>query len=538
MAEFDFIIVGAGTAGCLLADRLTKSGKHRVLLVEAGGSDRRFMVRMPIGYGHSFYNPRVNWMFWSGAQEALAGRSIYFPRGKLLGGSSSINAMVFVRGQHRDFDDWRDAGNPGWGWEDVLPHFKSFERFHGKGGVERGTDGPLDVIDMAGGVHPMCNGFLTAAEQAGFAATPDYNGPRQEGIATYQVTTRNGMRASAATAFLHPALKRDNLRLVTGAVVTNLVFDGRKVVGVDYSAGATRHTATACREVILSAGAVGSPTLMQRSGLGAGEMLRRLGIPVVHDLPAVGEHLQDHLGVDYLFRSRKPTLNGQLRSWTGRLMLGLRYLAFRDGPLSLSVNQAGGFVRSDPARDYVDTQLYFSPVSYSKPTPGVRRLTLPDPFPGFFIGISHCRPRSRGSIRIASADPDAAPVIDPNYLSHPTDMAEMLAGVRLIRKIAAQPAMAELIEEELKPGVAVTTDEALSDDIRRRSGSIFHASCTCRMGPDPRSSVVDHRLKVHGLSGLRVIDASVFPQVTSGNTNAPTFMVAEKGAAMVLEDHA
>jgi choline dehydrogenase len=538
LAEFDFIIVGAGTAGCLLADRLTKSGKHRVLLMEAGGSDRRFMVRMPIGYGHSFYNPRVNWMFWSGAQEALAGRRIYFPRGKLLGGSSSINAMVFVRGQHRDFDDWRDAGNPGWGWDDVLPHFKSFERFHGKASVERGTDGPLDVIDMAGGVHPMCYGFLAAAGQAGFAATPDYNGGQQEGVAIYQITTRNGMRASAATAFLYPALKRDNLQLVTGAVATRLVFDGRKVVGVEYSAGATKHTAGARREVILSAGAVGSPTLMQRSGLGAGDMLRTLGIPVVHDLPAVGEHLQDHLGVDYLFRSRKPTLNGQLRSWTGRLMLGLRYLAFRDGPLSLSVNQAGGFVRSDPTRGHVDTQLYFSPVSYSKPTPGVRRLTLPDPFPGFFIGISHCRPRSRGSIRIASADPDAAPVIDPNYLSHPADMAEMLAGVRLIRKIAAQPAMAELIEEELKPGVAVTTDEELSDDVRRRSGSIFHASCTCRMGRDPRSSVVDHRLKVHGLSGLRVIDASVFPQVTSGNTNAPTFMVAEKGAATVLEDHA
>ena len=538
MAEFDFIIVGAGTAGCLLADRLTKSGKHRVLLMEAGGSDRRFMVRMPIGYGHSFYNPRVNWMFWSRAQEALAGRRIYFPRGRLLGGSSSINAMVFVRGQHRDFDDWRDAGNPGWGWDDVLPYFKSFERFHGKASVERGTDGPLDVIDMAGGVHPMCHGFLAAAEQAGLAATPDYNGCEQEGVAIYQITTRNGMRASAATAFLHPALKRDNLQLVTGAVATKLVFDGRKVVGVEYSAGATKRTARARREVILSAGAVGSPTLMQRSGLGAGEMLRTLGIPVIHDLPAVGEHLQDHLGVDYLFRSRKPTLNGQLRSWTGRLMLGLRYLAFRDGPLSLSVNQAGGFVRSDPARGYVDTQLYFSPVSYSKPTPGVRRLTLADPFPGFFIGISHCRPRSRGSIRIASADPDAAPIIDPNYLSHPTDMAEMLAGVRLIRKIAAQPAMAELIEEELKPGIAATTDEELSDDIRRRSGSIFHASCTCRMGPDSQSSVVDHRLKVHGLSGLRVIDASVFPQVTSGNTNAPTFMVAEKGAAMVLEDHA
>lgn len=534
--DFDFIIVGAGTAGCLLADRLTKSGKHRVLLLEAGGSDMRFMVRMPIGYGDSFYNPRVNWMYSTGPQEALAGRASYWPRGKVLGGSSSINAMVFVRGQREDFDEWQAAGNPGWGWEDVLPHFKSFEHFHGAPSEERGTSGELDVIDMDGQVHPLCERFLSAAEQAGFKRTEDYNGRHQEGVANYQITTRRGMRASAASAFLRPAMKRANLSVVTHALASKLILEGRNVVGIEYSVDGRQQTAKAKREVILAAGALGSPALMQRSGIAAGSLLQSLGIEVRHDLPAVGEHLQDHLGVDYLYRSRVPTLNGQLRSWTGRLLLGLRYLAFRDGPLSLSVNQAGGFVRSSP-QARVDTQLYFSPVSYSKPTPGVRRLTLPDPFPGFFIGTSHCRPRSRGNIRIASADPTAAPVISPNYLSAPEDMQEMIDGVRLIRRIAAQPPIASVIQEELRPGRAVETDAELADDIRNRAGSVFHASCTCRMGPDPALAVVDHRLRVHGLSGLRVIDASVFPSVPSGNTNAPTYMVAEKGAHMVLEDN-
>jgi len=463
MAEFDFIIVGAGSAGCLLADRLTASGRFSVCLLEAGGSDRRFMIRMPIGYGHSFFNPRVNWMYSTGPQAALAGRNSYWPRGKVLGGSSSINAMIYARGQRRDFDDWEAAGNPGWGWSDVLPHFKSFERFHGAASPERGTSGALDIIDMAGRTHALCGSFLDAAGQAGYARTPDYNGTAQEGVATYQITTRHGIRASSATAFLHPAMKRPNLKVVTAALVSRIIFDGRKAIGVEYLAGGEKRAASAAREVILSAGAIGSPAILQRSGVGAAAMLQGLGIAPFHDLPAVGEHLQDHLGVDYLYRSRRPTLNGQLRSWTGRLMLGLRYLAFRDGPLSLSVNQAGGFVRSVPESDHVDMQLYFSPVSYSKPTPGVRRLTLPDPFPGFFLGISHCRPKSSGAIRIASSDPASAPVIEPNYLSEPEDMDEMLAGVRMIRKIAAQPAMAELIEEELRPGKALTTDAELAD---------------------------------------------------------------------------
>ncbi|MFC5387418.1 GMC family oxidoreductase [Aquamicrobium segne] len=536
MSDFDFIIVGAGSAGCLIANRLTQSGAYRVLLLEAGGSDHRFMIKMPIGYGHSFYNRKVNWCFETGPLQALAGRSSYWPRGKVLGGSSSINAMVYVRGQRFDFDDWERAGNPGWGWNDVLPAFKSIETFQRGADEWRGGSGELYVSDMAGSVHPLCEEWLQAAEQAGFTRTADYNGQQQEGISIYQITARNGLRMSTAQAFLHPIKKRSNLKIITKAVVTRVLFEGQRAVGVEYEQGGMTHRVRVQREVILSAGAVLSPTLLQHSGVGPGALLQKLEKTIVKDMPAVGQNLQDHLGIDYLFRSRKPTLNSLLRPWWSRIGLGLRYLLFRDGPLALSVNQAGGFVKANPERGHVDTQLYFSPVSYSKPTPGVRRLTMPDPFPGFFIGIQPCRPQSRGTIEIGSPDFHAAPVIEPNYLSAPGDMEDMLASVRLIRRIAAQPAMRALIVDEMKPGQGVQAQADLIADIRARSGSVFHPCSTCRMGPDDGTNVVDQRLRVHGILGLRVIDASVFPNITSGNINAPTIMVAEKGARMVLED--
>jgi choline dehydrogenase len=537
LGEFDFIIIGAGSAGCLLANRLTASGRFRVLLLEAGGTDRRFMIRMPIGYGHSFYNAAVNWRFETGPQEALAGRTSYWPRGKVLGGSSSINAMVFVRGQRRDFNDWRAAGNVGWGWDDVLPYFKSFETFERGGDAWRGEKGEFFVTDMAPAVHSLCGEWLKAAEQAGFRRTADYNGENQEGVSAYQISARGGFRVSSATAFLKSAARRSNLKVITRAFVTRIIFEGQTAIGVEFEDRIGRQTVLARREIILSAGAVQSPILLQLSGIGPGALLQRFEKPVVKDIPAVGRNLQDHLGIDYLYRSRKPTLNSLLRPWSGRLRLGARYLMFRDGPLSLSVNQAGGFVRSRPDLDHVDTQLYFSPVSYSKPTPGVRRLTLPDPFPGFFIGIQPCRPTSRGHIEIGSPDHKALPIIEPNYLATPEDMRSMLSGVRLIRRIAGQPAMRDVIADEMQPGGNVEDEKDLIADIRARSGSVFHASCTCRMGPDDGMNVVDERLRIHGVARLRVIDASVFPNVTSGNTNAPTLMVAEKGAAMILEDN-
>ncbi|TXI03191.1 MAG: choline dehydrogenase [Rhizobium sp.] len=537
MADFDFIIIGAGSAGCLLANRLTESGRFRVLLLEAGGSDRRFMIHMPIGYGHSFYNPKINWRFETGPQDALAGRTSYWPRGKVLGGSSSINAMVYVRGQRNDFNDWRAAGNVGWGWDDVLPYFKSIETFERGGNAWRGDKGEFFITDMAPSVHPLCSDWLRAAEQAGFHRTADYNGEDQEGVSVYQISARRGLRVSSATAFLRPAVRRPNLKLVTKALVTRILFDGRTAIGVEFEQGGHSQQVLAGREVILSAGAVQSPTLLQHSGIGPGALLQKFGKPIVKDMPAVGRNLQDHLGIDYLYRSRKPTLNSLLRPWWSRIMLGMRYLLLRDGPLSLSVNQAGGFVKSSAALDYVDTQLYFSPVSYSKPTPGVRRLTMPDPFPGFFIGIQPCRPTSRGSIEIGSAEINAPPVIEPNYLATPEDMQSMLAGVRLIRRIAAQPAMQAIIMDEMKPGKDVESEHDLVADIRARSGSVFHPSCTCRMGPNDGTNVVDARLRVHEIDRLRVVDTSVFPNLTSGNTNAPTLMVAEKGAAMILEDN-
>lgn len=537
MADFDFIIIGAGSAGCLLANRLTKSGRFRVLLLEAGGSDRRFMIRMPIGYGHSFYNPKVNWRFEAGPQAALGGRSSYWPRGKVLGGSSSINAMVFVRGQRNDFDDWRAAGNIGWGFDDVLPYFKSIETFGRGGDAFRGDSGEFFVTDMEPAVHSLCGDWLQAAEQAGFRRTRDYNGQEQEGVSAYQISTKSGFRVSSATAFLHPAARRPNLKIVTNALVTRILFEGQAAIGIEYEEGNERRQVLARREVIVSAGAVQSPGLLQHSGIGPGALLTKFGKQVVKDMPSVGRNLQDHLGIDYLYRSRRPTLNSLLRPWSRRLMLGARYVLFRDGPLSLSVNQAGGFVKSSPELKNVDTQLYFSPVSYSKPTPGVRRLTLPDPFPGFFIGVQPCRPTSRGHIEIGSPDIKASPVIEPNYLSTPEDMRSMLASVELIRRIAGQPAMRAVIADEMQPGQHVTSDEDLVADIRARSGSVFHASCTCRMGPDEGTNVVDERLRVHGIGRLRVVDTSIFPNVTSGNTNAPTLMVAEKAAAMILEDN-
>lgn len=536
MAAFDYIIIGAGSAGSVLAERLSASGRFSVLVLEAGGSDRRFMIRMPAGYGHSFYNPKVNWCFWTGPQAALAGRQSYWPRGKVLGGSSSINAMVWVRGQHSDFDDWQAHGNPGWGWDDVLPHFRAIETWEGGEDAWRGGSGGVKVGEMGASVHPLSQDWLAAAKSAGFSETPDYNGATQEGVSIYQISAAKGLRSSAATAFLHPAMRRANLRVETGALVNRLTISEGRVTGVEYARDGQVMTATARAEVILSAGAVLSPVILQRSGLGPGALLQSRDVGVIRDLPAIGANLQDHLGIDYLFRSKVPTLNTQLRPWLGRAMLGLRYLLLRDGPLAISVNQAGGFVHSRPGLDRVDQQLYFSPVSYSKPTPGRRRLTLPDPFPGFFIGIQPCRPQSRGRISLASTDPNAPPVIEPDYLSAPGDMEQMLDGVRLIRRIAERPEIARYIEAEIQPGPDIRDEEALIADIRARAGSVFHACGTCRMGPDDGTNAVDPKLRLYGIEGLRVVDASAFPNVTSGNINAPVIMLADRAAAMILAD--
>ena len=534
MTEFDYIVVGAGSAGCVLANRLTACGRFTVLLLEAGGSDARFWLRAPIGYGMSFYNPAVNWMYRTEPDPALAGRQGYWPRGKVLGGSSSINAMVFVRGQPHDFDDWAALGNPGWGWSDVLPYFRKLEDSpHGPSPL-RGAGGPVHVSDVRAQVHPLCETYLRAGEQLGLARNEDINGASNEGVAINQITTRNGLRESASTAYLRPALARPNLRLETGAHVTRVMFEGRRAQGVAYLRGGKHQHCRARREVLLAGGAINSPQILQLSGIGPGQALQALGIPVVADRQAVGRHLQDHLCIDHVYRSRVPTLNADLGSWHGKLWAGMRYLALRRGPLALSINQGGGFFRSRPDLSHPDMQLYFSPLSYMRAVPGQRALTRPDTFAGFSLSAQPCRPQSRGFLELRGPDPLLPPRIVPNSLATPADREAMLDAARFLRSLAAAPAFQAVIDHEILPGPAVQTDEQLMDDIAQRASTVFHPVSTCRMGPDPGLSVVDACLRVHGVSGLRVVDASIFPALTSGNTNAPTLMVAEKAADLLL----
>jgi choline dehydrogenase len=534
--DYDFIVIGAGSAGSVVASRLSEGGRHRVLLLEAGPSDRRLWVQIPIGYGKTFYDPRVNWMYRTEPIPGFGQRTNYWPRGKLLGGSSSINAMVYIRGQAADFDEWEALGNPGWGWRDVLPYYKRIEDHVHGASEEHGAGGPLHVSEASDQAHPLCQAFFRASKEAGLTFNPDLNGKSQEGVGHYHFTIRNGFRLSAARAFLWPAMRRTNLRVETMAQVSRIVFEGGRAVAVEYTHQGMRKRVQARGEIILSAGAVNSPQLLQLSGVGPAPLLRSLGIDVVCDRPAVGQNLQDHLCYDHVYRSRQPTLNDQLYPWWGKVAAALQYAAFRRGPLSLSVNQAGGFFRGGPEPSRPNIQLYFSPLSYERTPPGVRALTRPDPFSGFLMSVSPCRPTSRGHLQIRSADPLEAPAIQPNSLSTNSDVAELLTGARFLRRLAATQALSSVIAEELKPGPAVISDEALIDDIRSRSYSVFHPAGTCRMGADPATSVVDQRLRVHGMGGLRVIDASIFPTVPSGNINAPCIMTGAKGADLILQE--
>ncbi len=537
MSKFDFVIVGAGSAGCVLANRLTANGKYNVLLLEAGGSDLNFWVQMPIGYGKAFYNKNLNWMYETEPQEGLSGRKSYWPRGKVLGGSSSINAMVYVRGQKEDYQEWESLGNKDWGWETALHYFKKSET-NGNGADEwRGGDGPLYVSDMTRDLHPVCQNFVKAGQECGLEFNPDFNGKTQEGVGLYQNTAKGGFRMSTARAYLKPARERSNLRIEKNALVTRILFEGKAAIGIEYQQHGKTRQAFAGKEVILSAGAINSPQLLQLSGVGRSKDLKPLGIDMVHESPAVGQNLQDHLSIDYLYKSKVPTLNNQLYPWWGKLWHGMRYVFTQRGPLSLGVNQAGGFIKTHPELEKPNMQLFFSPVSYTKAPPGKRPLMNPDPFAGFLISAQPTRPLSRGHLTIKSNNPFDYPALHPNYFSNEFDVNEILEGAKFLRKLAATPALSSIIESEMSPGAHVQSREQLVEDIRQRSGTVFHPVSTCRMGHDKTQNVVDQRLSVHDLGNLRVVDASVFPTLISGNTNAPTIMVAEKGADMILEDH-
>ena len=533
---FDYLIVGAGTAGCVVAGRLSERAATTVLVLEAGGSDRTVWIQLPIGYGRTFFDAKINWMYDTAPIAALGGRTSYWPRGKVIGGSGSINAMVYVRGQPGDFNDWAARGNPGWSYADVLPYFRMSEDHDAGACVDHGSGGPIHVTDLGLRAHPLCQRFIDTAGALGLPATSDFNAPPGEGVGVYQINTDKGRRASSANAFLRPALRRPNVALRTRAHVTRILFEGTRAIGVEYRRGGRIARVMARGEVILCGGTINSPQLLQLSGVGPAQPLRALGIATVADAPAVGRNLQDHLAVSYVYRSSRPTLNDELGSLRGKLKAGLRYLLDRGGPLSMSVNQGGGFVRGDPGQARPNLQLYFSPVSYTLTPLSERRLTNPDPFSAFLLSFNACRPTSRGALEIRSPDPFVHPLIQPNYLDTDHDVAEALAGMRLLRRLATTAPLSDIITGEITPGAGLTSDEDLLRDFRDRADTVYHPVGTCGMGADPARSVVDARLRVHGVRGLRVIDASIFPSITSGNTNAPTVMVAEKGAAMVLED--
>ena len=535
MDETDYIIVGAGSAGCVLADRLSANGKHNVTVLEAGGSDRRFYVHLPLGYGKLFYDPAVNWLYKTEPDPGMAGNRDHWPRGKVLGGSSSINAMVWIRGHQADYEDW-GHDNPGWGWEECLSAYRAIEDNEAGSDAWRGQGGPLFISANQGGLHPLVPSFVAACGEAGLAATPDFNGARQEGAGVYQMTIKGARRNSAARAFLRPAMKRPNVRVITRALATRVLVESGRAVGVEYRRGGETRVLRARAEVILAGGAINSPQLLQLSGIGPGALLQGLGIPVLRDNPNVGDHLSDHQGLNYTWSMRVPTYNDELRPWWGKLRAGLQYFLGGGGPLAKSINHGGGFFRTRDDLDRPNMQLYFQAFSTLIPRNGERPLLTPDPWSGMSIGLSNCRPTSRGHIRLRTGRAEDHPVITANAYSTNNDVEEMLAAVKFLRKIAAAPALARLIKEELRPGSEVVTDEQLIADFRARSGTVYHPSCTCRMGPDAATSVVDAGLRVHGVGGLRVIDASAFPNIIAGNTNAPAILMGWKGAEAVLAD--
>ncbi|WP_186164148.1 GMC family oxidoreductase [Burkholderia gladioli] len=538
--EYDYIIVGSGSAGSILAERLSADGRHTVLVLEAGQQDDSFWFKVPVGFTKTYYNRKYNYMYYSEREPALGDRELYCPRGKVVGGSGAINAMVYVRGQRSDYDDWAAAsGERGWSYEQVLPYFRRLETHPLAQSTPEwhGGEGRIHVTPMTADVHPIVHQFLAGCGELGLPHTPDMNGAQFEGAGIYELNTRDGERCSSGVAYLHPSLSRKNLTLLSEALVRRVSFEGKRATGIAYAHQGREHHVSARREVILCAGAVDTPKLLQLSGVGDPVKLARHGISTVHALPAVGQNLQDHLCVSFYFKANRPTLNDEMGTLFGKLKIGLRYLLNKRGPLAMSVNQAGGFFRGDDGLDEPNLQLYFNPLSYRIPKSN-RASIKPEPYSGFLIAFNPCRPTSRGSIELASGRAEDAAKIRINALSTEKDLAEAVQGSKLIRKLMMAPSLRAMTIEEISPGPAVQSDEDFLQYFREQSGSIYHLCGSCAMGSDAATSVVDARLKVHGVEALRIVDASVFPNITSGNINAPTMMVAEKGADLILEDAA
>ncbi len=529
LGEFDYVIVGAGSAGCVLANRLSADPDQRVCLLEAGGKDSYIWIHIPIGYLYTQNNPKTDWCFKTEAEEGLNGRALNYPRGRVLGGCSSINGMIYMRGQARDYDGWRQLGNPGWGWDQVLPLFTRAEDYYQGADDRHGAGGEWRVEDMRLRWE-ILDAFQEAASQVGIPKTEDFNRGDNEGCGYFHVNQKRGVRWNTSKAFLRPIRDRPNLTVITQAQATRLRLDGRRAVGVEARVRGKNAYVSARREVILASGAIGSPQLLQLSGIGPGALLQEHGIPVVHAHEGVGGNLQDHLQVRLAFKVKNTkTVNEQANSLLGRIGMGIEYFLFKRGPLTMAPSQLGAFAKSDPALETPDLQYHVQPLSLEKFGDPLH------PFPAFTASVANLRPESRGTVHIASPDPFAAPSIRPNYLSTPNDRRIAAEAIRLTRRIAAAPALAPFEPEEFKPGPEFQSDEELARAAGDIGTTIFHPVGTAKMGQD-ESAVVDARLRLRGIERLRVADASVMPRITSGNTNAPTMMIAEKASDMIRED--